>query len=68
MKEYNKAIAGLSSTLKKRSYDIETAKFSILKRFSVIDKHYNNYIKNYIQSSKHSKLSTWEKFYEIFKK
>ena len=70
MKEYNKKyIAGLSSTLKKRSYDIETAKFSIMKKdFQVIDKHYNNYIKNYIHSSKNSKLSTWEKFYEIFKK
>ena len=64
-----KYITGLSSALKKRSYDIQTVKFSILKKdFQVIDKNYNNYIKNYIQSSKSSKLSTWEKFYETLKK
>ena len=69
MQSYNKKyIAGLSSALKKRSYDIETAKFSILKKdLKVIDKNYDNYIKNYIQSSKNSKLSSWEKFYEILK-
>ena len=63
-----KYISGLSSELKKKSFELGNDKFKILKKdFKVIDKHYNSYIKNYIQSSKNSQLSSWEKFSEIFK-
>jgi hypothetical protein len=69
MRNYIKRyILGLSSELKKKSFNLGNDKFNILKKdFSVIDKHYNNYIKNYIQSSKNSKILSWNNFSSIFK-
>jgi len=61
-------VSGLASALKKKSYDIENNKFTILKKdFNVIDKNYKNYTKNYIQSSPKSKISSWDKFSSMFK-
>ena len=69
MQDYNKRyISGLATALKKKSFDIENGKFAIIKKDLIVnDKNYIGYIKNYIQSSPISKVSSWDKISILFK-